>query len=188
MEKLIRYVFILFLILAAAISSFSIPRREIKRIAQVAGIALDKDGEEITATFELFEPSVDQPYGNERGVVSAKGETLKECVENARLSIGKELYLDDALVLIMAKEDEKALSGEIKRYYKEISCDYMDLPLAQTKNQKAGDIFKGKGKILSIEIAESIRLLGKESTVKDLFNGEKTDVFLSGVGAYEIVS
>lgn len=188
MGKIIRYACVGTFIFAAVIASFSLPRREVKTIAQVAGIALDRSGENIKATFEVFEPSVDQPYGKERSVVTSIGKKLKDCIEDARRSIGKELYVDDVAVLIIAHKDEEFLLTEIKRYYRKFNQDYMDLPLVQVENQTAAEVFDGKGKILSAEIAESMLLLGKRSTIKDLFNDVKPDVFITGVGKYEIIS
>lgn len=188
MEKIIRYACIGSFIIAAIIASISLPRRELQRIAQVAGIAIDGKEGEIVATFELFEPSVDQPYGKERTATTSRGETLEECIENARLSIGKELYVDDISILIVGDEEVEFLLAEVKRYYSRYKQDHMDLPLIRAKNQKAAEVFQGKGKILSTEIAESLRFLGKRPTIKDLFNGVQPDVYIKGVGNYEIIS
>lgn len=188
MEKIIRYVCIGSFIIAAIIASVSLPRRELQTIAQVAGIAIDGKEGKILATFELFEPSVDQPYGKERATTTSQGETLEECIDNARVSIGKELYVDDISILIIGDKEVEFLLAEVKRYYSKYKQDHMDLPLIIAKNQKAAAIFSGKGKILSTEIAESLQLLGKRSTIKDLFNGVQPDIYIKGEGKYEIIS
>lgn len=188
MGRLVRYVCIVLFVFAAVIASFSLPRRELKTIAQVAGVAMDSKNGTILATFELFEPSVDQPYGKERSTTTSQGKTLEECIDNARLSIGKELYVDDISIMIIGEKDVDFLLAEVERYYCKFKQDHMDLVLIRAKNQKAADVFKGKGKILSTEIAESVRLLGKRSTIKELFNGVQPDVYIKGEGNYEIIS
>lgn len=188
MEKIIRYICMGALILAAIIASLFLPRRELQTIAQVGGIAIDSKGEKMNVTFEVFEPSVDQPYGKERSIVKTMGKTLEECIENASSSIGKELYVDDAAVLIIGDKDADDLLQEIKRYYREYKQDHIDLLLIKAQNQTAAEIFEGKGKILSTEIAKSMRLMGKSSTIKNLLNGVEPDVFIKGVGEYEIIS
>ena len=188
MEKIIRYGCIGAFIIAAMIASIFLPRRELRTIAQVSGIAMDSKEGELNVSFEVFEPSVEQPYGRERSIVKTQGKTLEECIDNARLSMGKVLYVDDAAVLIIGDKDLNILLQEIKRYYSEYKQDHMDLPIIRVRNQMAAEVFEGKGKILSTEIAESVRLMGKRSTIKDLLNGVEPDTFIKGVGRYEIIS
>ena len=188
MEKIIHYGCMGAFIVAAIIASVFLPRRELRTIAQVSGIAIDRKDDLMSITFELFEPSMEQPYGEERTIVNSMGKTIEECIKNASLSIGKELYVDDAAVLIIGDKGIDAILNEVKRYYKEYKQDHMDLPLIRARNQTAAEIFKGKGKILSIEIAESMRLMGKRTTIKELLNGVEPDIFIKGEGKYEIIS
>ena len=188
MERIIRYGCIVIALISALIASFFLPRRELRITAQVSGIAIDRNGDNIVATFELFEPGVDQSYGDERSVVASSGKTFEKCIENARLTMGKELYIDDASVLIIGDKEFDYLLKEVLDYYKTYNHDNMSIPLFRAKSQMASKIFDGKGKILSTEIAESARLIDEQVTIKDVYNGVEPDVFIKGAGGYEIVS
>ena len=92
-----------FLLIIALIGSFEIPRRDLRATGQVAGIALDKEGDQIKATFELYAPAVDEPIGKERKVVISTGSSLEECILNAKRVQGETLFVNDAAVLIIPR-------------------------------------------------------------------------------------
>lgn len=188
MERITRFILIAAFLIAAVACSFSLPRRDLRATGQVAGIALDEKDGKLLATFELYDPGIDQPIGRSCEIVESEGEDLEECIKNASRSIGKELYLEDAAVLILNGDDVERLINEMLNFYRTLKNEQMDLPVFFVKNQQAKDVFSSKGKILSTQIAKSAELLKKRHTVRDFMNGEGTDVWLKGEGSYEIVS
>lgn len=188
MERIVRYVLLGVFLIVAMVGSFFLPRRDLRSTGQVAGIALDEANGIIQATFELYDPSVDQPIGSSCELVSSKGADLEECVKNASKSTGKELYLEDVEVLIMNGKDSNALLDAMEKYYSVFKNEQMDLPVVFAKNQSAKRIFSSKGKILSTQIAKSVELMKKRHTVRDWLNGEGEYVWIKGEGSYEIVS
>lgn len=188
MERIVCRILIgLFLILAVA-GSFFLPRRDLRATGQVAGIALDEKDGIIQATFELYDPDVDQPIGNACQLVTAEGKNMKECIKNAGRSIGKELYLENAAALIIGSGDTGHLIEEMTSFYCEFKNEQMDLPVFFAQHQRAKTVFSSKGKILSTQIAKSAELLKKRSTVRDFLNREGKFIWIKGEGSYEIVS
>lgn len=188
MERIARYILIAVFLIAAVACSFSLPRRDLRATGQVAGIALDEKGGKLRATFELYDPGVDQPIGRSCEIVSSEGEDMEECIKNASRSTGKELYLEDAAVLIINWDDAELLINKMLDFYRTFKNEQMDLPVFFVKEQQAKDVFSSKGKILSTQIAKSAELLKKRHTVRDFMNGEGTCVWLKGEGSYEIIS
>ena len=180
----IKAVLIGVLLSLAVIGALFLPRRDLRSLAQVAGIALDLEDEKIVATFELYVPAVDRPIGTERKVVYGTGETFEECVNSVKKRFGAELYLNDALVLILGSEQ---LNNEVCSYYSVFAHDHMDLPIFYSYRQKASEIFEGEGAVISTELAASAEKLQDFQTIRDLMNDEGTRVWVRGRGAYEIV-
>ncbi|MBQ4093288.1 MAG: hypothetical protein IJC82_08275, partial [Firmicutes bacterium] len=106
MSRYVRAILIITCVVLAFIGSYDIPRRELRSLGQVAGIALDEDGGRIKATFELYDPVVDEPIGRRCYCVVSEGDSIKECIENVSLSSGKKIYADDALVLLLEDGSE----------------------------------------------------------------------------------
>lgn len=179
------FVAVVFMLLALGFS-VQIPRRDVHHLAQVAGIALDYEEGGIKATFELYEPSVDQPIGTERRVVASYGESLRDCIEEAEKLQGKELYVSNASVLILG--EERRLLEEVLSYFCEFTNNRTDLPIFVALNQQAGALFAGEGEVLSSQIDAASRHSGVRQTVLDLLNGEQPQVYLRGKGGFELVS
>ncbi len=171
-------------LIVAIIGSFFIPRRDLHSIAQVAGIALDRSGDRICATFELFDPVLDKPIGTQRKVVFAEGTTMNACIDAAKHHSSAELYLNDASVLILGDGVPMDLVFD---YYSSLAHDHMDLPIFYAHEQSASEIFKGEGKILSTELAKSAEKLDRLHTIRDFMNGEGQKVYVQGSGSYEII-
>ena len=129
MKVFYRYTAMILLLVVAAGGSFWVPRRNLRGIGQVAGIALDRQEDCIRATFELYAPAVDEPIGKNRQTVTATGASLEECIQNARLVSGWELFIDDALVLILGSKDHTFLLPKVLAYYSSFKNDHMDLPV-----------------------------------------------------------
>lgn len=187
MGRIVRYGSIGLFLVVAISCSFFLPRRDVRTIGQVAGYALDEKNGMIYATFELYSPSVDQPIGKERQVLTSMGKTIKACVKEMERKCGKKIYIDDAEVLILGG-DRGSLMEQVLDYYKKFSNDHMDLPIFFAQKQEAGMIFKGKGEILSTQISQSAKNLKKRQTVRDLMNGTGEKMFIKGEGSYEIIS
>ncbi len=176
------------LLVAAVIGSFSLPRRDLRSIAQVAGIALDQENGMLRATFELYVPVLEKSIGTQRETVSALGGSLEECVENIRKVRGEELFTDDAAVLILSSEQDDYLVEKVLEHYRQLKNDQMELPVFFAFGQSAASIFEGEGAVISTELAESGEKLSAIQTVKDLMNGAGERVLIRGEGGYEIIS
>ena len=133
----IKAVLIGIFLIFAVIGALFLPRRDLRKLAQVAGIALDIADDKIVAAFELYVPAVDQPIGSERSVVYGTGETLEECVDSVKRRFGAELYLNDASVLILGSE---RLNDAVRSYYSVLAHDHMDLPVFYAYHQSAAEI------------------------------------------------
>ena len=108
-----RFTAILLLFIAAAAGSFTIPRRDLRATAQVAGLALDAKAGMLQATFELYSPESDETIGTRKEVVVTEGATLEECIDNARLVYGKTLFASDAAALIIGKNSRELLLSAV---------------------------------------------------------------------------
>lgn len=176
------------LLAAAIVGSFALPRRDLRATGQVAGIALDEKDGLIQATFELYSPELDEPIGRSRRIVTATGVSLEECFSAARLTQGENLFADDAAALIISSEKHAFLLEKAMEYYCLLKNDQMSLPVFFAFGQEAGEIFAGEGAVISTELAESGKSLGKLQTVRDLMNGTGERVLIRGEGSYEIIS
>ncbi|MBQ7936495.1 MAG: hypothetical protein IJ333_09180 [Clostridia bacterium] len=177
-----------FLLIIALIGSFEIPRRDLRATGQVAGIALDKENGQIKATFELYVPAADEPIGKTRKVVVSTGESLEECIANARRVQGETLFVNDAAALVIGSADHSYLLEKAMDYFRLLKNDHMDLPVFFAFGQSAGAIFEGEGVVLSTGLAESAKSMDKLQTVKNLMNGIGERILIKGEGAYEIIS
>ena len=177
-------VLIVMLLIAAVVLSFYIPRRDLRSISQVSGIALDANGATINATFELYTPEINQPIGSKRTVISADGASIQQCLDQIKRVHDTELYVEDASVLIVNSDE---LLDEILSFYSKLSNDHMDLPIFYVKNQRAAEIFEGAGEVISTKLADSAESLDCLQTIRDLMNGEKEKVYVRGCGGYEIL-
>ncbi len=185
MRKPIKKALIAVFMIFAALASFMIPRRNPRATAQVAGFALDLQKNEIKATFELYRPENDQPIGASSEVIQSNGKSIEECIQQALKSYGKELFINDASVLILG--DDRLLK-DVLAYYRLQKNDHMDLPVFFAENQNAGKIFSGEGGVLSDNLAESAKSLGKIQTIRDLMNEKGNRIRIKGEGNYEIIS
>ncbi len=176
------------LILLAMIGAFFLPRRNMQLTAQVAGIALDWEKNQMVATFELYDPSEDRSIGEQSKVVSATGDTLEQCIENVKLIYGETLFVHDAATMIIEEKNATILLPKIVEYYRLLKNDQMDLFVFFTPDQKAGAVFEGSGEVLSNALAASAKITKKTQTVKDLMNSDGQRVYVRGEGRYEIVS
>lgn len=172
-----RYFAIGFLLLFAVISSFWLPRRNLRETAQVAGIALDWEQERMMATFELYQADADETIGAKKRVVIGYGETLEMCIQDALRRQGKRLFVNDASVLILGQEKKERLLEAVLNYYCDFSHDDMDLPVFFAKG-KAADFLSGEGAVRSMEIAASAKALNQRQTVKDLMNQRGERIWL----------
>ncbi len=189
MKRLILKYSALFLFLSVAVgSSFFLPRREARSIGQVAGIALDRTEGGIRATFELYDPSLDEPIGKKRRTIVTEGEDLQDCIDRVRRIDGEQLFTDDISALILAGEEDTFLLEKVVAHYRLLKNDQMDLPVFFTFGQEAGVVFQGEGAVLSGDLAESGKGLKKLQTVRDLMNGKGARVLIRGEGSYEIIS
>ncbi len=179
-----KVILIMVLLITALIASYNIPRRDLRSLSQVAGIALDINGETMVATFELFDPAIDQPIGTERSVISAEGRSITDCLEQIKRVHNAELYLNDAAVLILNSDH---LLDEVFSFYSKLSNDHMDLPVFYVNDQSAAEIFEGSGEVISTKLADSAESIDRLQTVRDLMNGEKETVYVQGRGTYEIL-
>ncbi len=185
-NKWISWIVILLLI-AAVGGSFTIRRRSLRSTDQVAGIALDASDGEILATFELYEPDLKKTIGTAKRIVKSHGYTLSECLDNARLVNGKNLYAGDIAALIIGKENREKLQSEVLEYYRLLENDQMSLPIFYAVGN-AGAILDGGDAVLSTSLASSGKLLGRIQTIRDLMNNAGTPVLVRGEGGYEILS
>lgn len=188
MKAFYRYTAMVLLLVVASVCSFWVPRRNLRGIGQVAGIALDRQGDSIRATFELYVPAVDEPIGQNRQTVTTTGASLEECIQNARLVSGWELFTDDAMVLILGGKDHTFLLPKVLAYYSNFKHDHMDLPVFFAFGQPASKIFEGEGSVISMDLAESGKNTDQLQTVRDLMNNSGKRVLIKGEGAYEIIS
>ena len=175
---------ILLCLVMAFVASFYIPRRDLRSITQVAGIALDATGATIKATFELYDAEVDQPIGSKRAIVSSEGGSIQHCLNRIKQVYGKELYIENASVLIINSDD---VLDEVFDFYSKQSNNHMNLPVFYVENQYAYEIFEGEGEVISTSLADSAESLGCMQSIRDLMNGEKEKVFVRGSGNYEIL-
>lgn len=173
------------LLLAAILFSYQIPRRDLRATAQVAGIALDQGEDGLVATFEIYSADMDETIGAKREIEVSKGKSLEECIGNILYTKGKELFVNDASVLILGGSNSEALLEEALEYYRLLAHNHMDLAVFFAKG-KASDIFSGEGGVVSMELEESARRLKCTQTIKDLMNEEGERVYLKGEGEYEI--
>ena len=176
------------LIVLAAWGAIEIPRRNLKSTAQVAGIALDWEEENIKTTFELYEPSEEENFGQKRKIIVSRGKTLQQCIDQAKILSGKELFVSDAAALIISNDHHSALLSVVFEYYKELKNDHMDLPVFFAFGQPADAIFKGEGAVVSDDLVSSARQSKQVQTVKNLMNGVGERVLIKGEGDYEIIS
>lgn len=185
---LLRYAAMASLLAVAIFCSFGIPRRELRSIAQVAGIALDEENGRLHATFELYSPVLDEPIGTKRQTVSIEGSSLKECIDGARRVGGESLFTDDISVVIIGRGDERLIMQKVADHYRQLKNDRMDLPMFFAADQSASQIFAGDGAVLSGELSESAKALNRVQTLRDWFNGTGQRVWIKGEGSYEIIS
>jgi len=178
----------LLLLVLALVGAAEIPRHNMRLTAQVAGIALDESDGQLKATFELYDTSVDQPIGKKRQVVTSTGETIEQCLKNARASYGKELFIQDAAALIIDGRHHNEILKQVFLYYSQYKNDQMALPVFFTLGQSAGEIFEGEGEVISMHLAASVWNMKKTQTIKDLMNGTGQRVMVRGKGSYEILS
>lgn len=178
----------LFLLVLALVGAAEIPRHNMRLTAQVAGIALDESNGQLKATFELYDTAMDQPIGKKRQVVTATGETIEQCLTNARTSYGKDLFIQDAAALIIDGRHHSTILEQIFLYYSQYKNDQMALSVFFTLGQPAGELFEGEGEVVSMSLAASARNMKRVQTVKDLMNGTGQRVVVRGKGSYEIVS
>ncbi|MBQ8894008.1 MAG: hypothetical protein IJ043_06315 [Clostridia bacterium] len=188
MKKLLSYGVALLLLVAAIAGAVTLPRRDLRATGQVAGIALDAENGQIKATFELYSPAVDTPIGTARKTIVSTGNSIEECILKARISQGDSLFVDDASALILSSSEHTFLLEKVFEYYSQIKNDQMDLPVFFAFGQKAGTIFSGEGKVLSMELAQSAKSLHKRQTIRDLMNETGERVLIQGEGSYEIIS
>lgn len=188
MKNLYRYTAIVLLLILAVAGAIAIPRRNLRKIGQVAGIALDRQEHLIKATFELYTPAVDEPIGKSRQTLTTTGNTIEECIQNACLISGWELFTDDASVLILGSNDHTFLLPKVLAYYSSFKHDHMDLPVFFAFGQPASDIFAGEGAVISMDLAASGKNTGHLQTVRDLMNSRGTRILIKGEGGYEIIS
>lgn len=189
MKQLLLKYSALFVLLAAAVaSSFFLPRREPRSIGQVAGVALDRTEQGVRATFELYDPSLEEPIGKKRRTVVTEGADFQDCIDQAVRKEGERLYTDDLFALILSGEEDAFLLDIVLDHYRLLKNDHMALPVFFTLGQQAGAVFDGEGAVLSMDLAESGKRLKKIQTVRDLMNGAGTRVVIRGEGSYEIVS
>ncbi len=175
-------------IIIAILGSFEIPRRNLRSTSQVAGMAMDWEGEQIKTTFELYVPSADAPFGSKRKTVVGSGDTLEECIENVSLTHGEFLFVNDASALIISSNHHTDLLREALSYFSLLKNDHMDLPVFFAFGQKASAVFEGEGAVISTELAASAKHLNRIQTVKNLMNGVGKRVLIRGEGSYEIIS
>lgn len=188
MKVAIRYAAMALLLITAIAGSFLIPRRNLRSIGQVAGIALDEENGRLKATFELYTPALDEPIGRRRQTVVSYGESLEECISNARLIRGETLFTDDAAALILSSEDHAFLLQKVVEYYRVLENDQMDLPVFFSFGQQAAAIYAGEGAVISTELAESGKKTERLQTIRDLMNGTGERILIRGEGGYEIIS
>lgn len=182
-----RFTAILLLFIAAAAGSFTIPRRDLRATAQVAGLALDAKAGMLQATFELYSPESDETIGTRKEVVVTEGATLEECIDNARLVYGKTLFASDAAALIIGKNSRELLLSAVLDYYRLLAHDQMDLPVFFAEGT-AGAVLQGEGPVVSTQLAQSGKALNRVQTIRDLMNGTGEQVRITGEGRYEILS
>ena len=178
-----KYVSIAVLLVLSLVASFGIPRRDLHSMAQVAGIALDKVDDSITATFELYKPISDQPIGSQHIVVDAQGKSIADCIKRLKQVYSMELYLNNASVLILSSEQ---LVDDVIAFYSLLVNDHMDLPVFFAEEQ-AADFFEGSKEVMSTHLADSAKRVSRIQTVRDLMNGSGQKVFVRGRGDYEIL-
>ncbi len=182
-----KYAAIMVLLIFAICGSFAIPRRDLRAIGQVAGFALDEEDGTLKATFELYDPSLDEPIGRSRRIIVSEGNSIEECIENARLTVGENLFVNDASVLVLSSKNHSFLVQKTIEHYQLLKNDQMDLPVFFAFGQDAGEIFDGEGAVLSADLAKSGKLLNKVQTIRDLMNGKGNRVLIRGEGEYEII-
>ncbi len=185
--RIYRILTAVFLILAV-IGSFSIPRRDLKKTGQVAGIALDKENGQLRATFELFVPAVDDVIGAKRKTIVGYGNTLEECILNVQTRGGDALFVSDAAALLIDGRSDSSILPMVFDYFCLLKHNHMDLPVFFTFGQSAGEIFEGEGTVLSTAMVESAKTMKKVQTVKNLMNNVGERVLVCGRGSYEIIS
>lgn len=167
----------LFLLFFAAILSIWLPRRDLRTTAQVAGIALDQGEEGLIATFEIYRADMDRTIGSARETVVGYGSSLDDCLKDALRRFGKELFINDASVLIIGLNQREELLKKAVEYYSVLSQDHMDLPVVFSVGH-AGTFFEGEGAVVSPKIADSLQILDKRQTVKDLMNHRGDRIYM----------
>lgn len=181
-------ILIILMIIVALVGALSFPRRSLRSIGQTAGIALDWENGRIKATFELFDPETGETIGKKRKVVMSEGESIDECIENAEFIQGKKLFADDVSVLILNYKAKDRLLPPVLEHFCLLKNDHMDLPVFFSLEQNAGAIFSGEGAVISMDLAQSGKNLGRLVTVRDLMNGNRDYVLVKGEGRYEIIA
>ncbi len=176
------------LLIISVVASDEIPRRSLRQTAQVSGIALDRQGDQIKATFELYDPAVDDPIGEKQKTVFGVGESIEACIIDASKRQGGELFIDDASALIIEGENRMFIVSRILEYYRELKHDHMDLKVFVAENQRAEAVFEGAKSVISAGLSKSAENLNAILTVKDLMNNQNNWVKIKGEGSYEIVS
>lgn len=175
-------------LLIAVVGSLFLPRRDLKKTAQVAGIALDEENGQIRATFELYVPAVDDVIGMKRKTVVGYGDTLEECIENVRFRSGDTLFVNDAAALVIEGRSDAFLMPRVFEYFRLLKNNHMDLSVFFAFGQSAGEVFEGEGAVLSTALAQSSKSINRVQTVKNLMNSIGERVFIRGKGGYEIIS
>ncbi len=172
------------LLIGALISTIGIPYYNSHKLIQVAGIALHMEEGDLVAEFELFQPDPENYLGKQKETVRSSGKDLEECIQNLAKTYGKELFLKDAAVLILAERDLEQLVPIVEAYYAKLKNNRMDLPVFFWLEEEK-EVFD-EDKVISLDIADGARMLHYNYTLNDLINQKGEPVYLKGEEGYEI--
>ncbi len=171
-------------LIGALLATVRIPYYNSHNLIQVAGIALRMEGRELTAEFELFEPDFENYLGKTKLTVQAKGNDLEDCIQNLSRTYGKELFLRDTAVLILAERDRETLKPLVEEFFRKFKNFHWNLPVFYWKNPQESVFSGDKGK--SLDIAKSAKMLKMTYTLNDWLNQKGEPVYITGGEGYEI--
>ena len=135
--------------------------REIDQLSIVAGLCVDKKGEnQYEFTVELIKISGENQTAPRSQILSMTGETMFDAARNIISTSGQKLYWSHANILIVSEEIAKEGIATILDWYLRDAETRPDIPIAIASTERAKDIFlmpEQDGDIISNRLSDTIK-------------------------------
>lgn len=150
------------------------PSHELKDLAIVEGVAVDKSDAGFLLTFQLFNPSEDSGSGDEKGgggskeiILTGSGKSLFDAIRNATLTEGKKLYFSETHIFVVSEDICKSSLRVVEDFFERPVEIRRDVNILVSKG-KASDFLTAKkdGKLVrAMDFADVIRNSGVSSKI-----------------------